>query len=91
MMSRLEKRVVLLEGAKREADIFVTRLFKFAMDYRRDPEARKRSNLNPDCQIKEPDPETCRRFGMRNIEAVKDMREARKQGKEIHQIVWTML
>lgn len=91
MMSKLEKRVALLEGAKSEADIFVARLFKFAMDCRRDPEARKKGKLNPDYQIKEPDPETCRRFGQRNIEAVKAMREAQKQGKDIHQVIWSML
>ncbi len=91
MISKLEKRVARLEDTKSGANFFGVCLTKFAMDCRRDPEARKRSGINPDCQLKEPDIETCRRFGQWNIEAVKNMREARKQGKDIHRIVRAIL
>lgn len=91
MKSKLVKRVALLEGAKNGADFVAVGLTKFAMKCRRDPEARKRSGINPDCKLKEPDLETCRRFGQWNIKAVREVREARRQGKDIHRVVRAIL
>jgi hypothetical protein len=91
MKENLVKRIEKLEVKAKPAQWVSKPLFKFAMDYRRDPEARKRGKLNPDYKIKEPDPKTCREYGQRNVEVVKEMRLAISEGKEVVKIVRSFL
>lgn len=83
MKASLIRRIEKLELKAKPAQWVSKPIFKFAMNYRRDPKARKQGRLNPDYQIKEPDPDTCREYGQRNVEVVKEMRSAKAEGKEV--------